>query len=271
MFRFFAVVLVVGAFGATLYFSGERLGRGSRPSRSPPRCRSCRSRKSSPTRSSMPSRSSTRSPSRRRRPSKPSWLVELNAACRRGKRESESIPRPSTPQELARLLKESDRHERAHEPRDSRLVESQRECEGGCAASRSLRPGRDPPAPGADRLGAGSVRAATGDRAVAARGRESGEQPLRPARRRRLARCRRTSFSSRPLAARLVFRATAQVAWMGVRSTPSAGEIDHIEGRITLSVTTPQPAFPGVVSPAKIRVDSGGIPMVQPRSCGACS
>ena len=28
------------------------------------------------------------------------------------------------------------------------------------------------------------------------------------------------------------------------------------------------PAFPGAVSPAKIRVDSGGIPMVQPRSCG---
>jgi hypothetical protein len=105
MFRFFAVVLVIGAFVGALWFSGNTLEAWESPKPEPvamaklPKPKKKRKAKqhAQPVKYAKPVKKAP--------PVKPSWLVELNAACRRGKRESESIPRPSNTQELARLLR----------------------------------------------------------------------------------------------------------------------------------------------------------------------
>jgi hypothetical protein len=105
MFRFFAVALVIGAFVGALYFSGDALEAWESPKPEPvamaklpkPKKKHRAKQHAQPVKYAKPV---TKAP-----PAKPSWLVELNAACRRGKRKSESIPRPSNPQELARLLR----------------------------------------------------------------------------------------------------------------------------------------------------------------------
>jgi hypothetical protein len=106
MFRFFAVVLVIGAFVGALYFSGDALEAWESPKPEPvamPKLPKPK-KKSKPKQHAQPVKYAK--PVKKAPPAKPSWLVELNATCRRGKRESESIPRPSTPQELPRILKQ---------------------------------------------------------------------------------------------------------------------------------------------------------------------
>jgi outer membrane biosynthesis protein TonB len=105
MFRFFAVALVIGAFVGALYFSGDALEAWESPKPEPvamPKLPKPR-KKAKPRQHAQPVKYAK--PVKKAPPAKPSWLIELNAACRRGKRESESIPRPSNPQELARLLR----------------------------------------------------------------------------------------------------------------------------------------------------------------------
>jgi hypothetical protein len=105
MFRFFAVALVVGAFVGALYFSGDALEAWESPK--PEAVAMAKlpkpKKKLKPKQHAQPVKYAK--PVKKAPPAKPSWLVELNAACRRGKRESQSIPRPSNPQELARLLR----------------------------------------------------------------------------------------------------------------------------------------------------------------------
>lgn len=98
MFRLFAVVLVIGAFGGTLYFAGDTLEAWESPKPEPltmPR----------PTKQKHARPARHAQPAKRTVPAKPRWLVELNAACRRAKRESESMHRPSIPQELAPMVR----------------------------------------------------------------------------------------------------------------------------------------------------------------------
>jgi type IV secretory pathway VirB10-like protein len=102
MFRFFAVVLVIGAFVGALYFSGNALEAWESPKPEPVAMPKPKKQRK-PKRHAQPVKYAK--PVKKAPPTKPSWLVELNAACRRGKRESESIPRPSNPQELAYLLR----------------------------------------------------------------------------------------------------------------------------------------------------------------------
>jgi hypothetical protein len=105
MFRFFAVALVIGAFVGALYFSGDALEAWESPKPEPVAMAKLPKPKKKP-RSKQHARSvKYAKPVKKAPPAKPSWLGELNAACRRGKRESESIPRQSNPQELARLLR----------------------------------------------------------------------------------------------------------------------------------------------------------------------
>jgi hypothetical protein len=99
MIRLLAVVLVIGAFGAALYFSGDTLEAWESPKPEPVAI----PKLPKPKKHARPARHVQ--PAKRTVPAKPGWLVELNAACRRGKRESESMPRPSTPQELAPALR----------------------------------------------------------------------------------------------------------------------------------------------------------------------
>jgi hypothetical protein len=104
MFRFLAVVFVIGAFGAALYFSGDALEAWESPKpetvampKLPKPKKQAKPKRHTPT---------PTHPAKRTVRAKPSWLVELNAACRRGKREAESIMPPTTPQELPRILKQ---------------------------------------------------------------------------------------------------------------------------------------------------------------------
>jgi hypothetical protein len=106
MFRFFAVALVIGAFVGALYFSGDALEAWESPKPEPVAMPKLPKPKKppKPKRHAQPVKREL--PAKKAAPAKPSWLVELNAACRRGKRQSESIPRPTTPQELPRILKQ---------------------------------------------------------------------------------------------------------------------------------------------------------------------
>ena len=105
MFRFFAVALVVGAFVGALYFSGDALEAWESPKPEPVAMPKLPKPKKRPKPKQHAQSVKYAKPVKKAAPAKPSWLVELNAACRRGKRESESIPRPSNPEELARLLR----------------------------------------------------------------------------------------------------------------------------------------------------------------------
>jgi hypothetical protein len=104
MFRFFAVALVIGAFVGALYFSGDALEAWESPKPEPlamPKLP--KPKKPKPKQHAQPVKYAK--PVKKAPPAKPSWLVELNAACRRGKRQSESMHQPSTPEELAPALR----------------------------------------------------------------------------------------------------------------------------------------------------------------------
>ena len=84
MFRFFAVALVVGAFVGALYFSGDALEAWESPKLEPvamPKLPKPR-KKAKPRQHAQPVKYAK--PVKKAPLAKPSWLVELNAACRRG-------------------------------------------------------------------------------------------------------------------------------------------------------------------------------------------
>jgi len=106
MFRFFAVVLVIGAFGGALYFGGGALGAWESPKPEPVALPKQQAKKHSPRkRHARPAASAQ--PVKRTVPTKPSWLVELNATCRRARRESESMHQPAIPEEIAPTLRKT--------------------------------------------------------------------------------------------------------------------------------------------------------------------
>lgn len=105
MFRFLAVVLVIGAFGAALYFSGDTLEAWESPKQEPVAMPKLPKPKKQPRPKHHARPARNAQPATKAAPARPSWLAELNAACRRGKRESESMPQPSSPQELAPALR----------------------------------------------------------------------------------------------------------------------------------------------------------------------
>ena len=106
MFRFFAVLLVIGAFVGALYFSGDALEAWESPKPETvamPKLPKPK-KQPKPKRHARPAKPAQ--PAKQVSHAKPSWLVELNATCRRGKREVESIPQASTPQEIPGILKQ---------------------------------------------------------------------------------------------------------------------------------------------------------------------
>ncbi|HKB19670.1 MAG TPA: hypothetical protein VKC65_01565 [Gaiellaceae bacterium] len=135
MFRFFAVLLVVGAFVGALYFSGDALEAWESP------------QPETVAMPKLPKHKKQRRQKRHARPAKPaqpvkqvshakpSWLVELNATCRRGKRESESIPPASTPQEVPSRLKQVIRLNKRMNRETAELVSRS----GNAAATANLR------------------------------------------------------------------------------------------------------------------------------------
>jgi len=106
MFRLFAVVLVIGAFVGALYFSGDALEAWespkpdtvAMPKQPKPKKHPKAKRHARPAKPAQPVKHVSHA--------RPSWLVELSAVCRQGKRESASIPQLSRPQEIPGILKQ---------------------------------------------------------------------------------------------------------------------------------------------------------------------
>src|SRR5262245_62588574 len=104
MFRLLAVILVLGAFGGALYFSGDALEAWESPKPDPvamPKPPKHKKR-AQPKRHAQPATHAQ--PAKRTVPAKPGWLVELNATCRRGKRQTDSIDPPLNLNGIAPML-----------------------------------------------------------------------------------------------------------------------------------------------------------------------
>lgn len=101
MFRFLAVVFVIGAFVGALYFSGNALEAWENPKQDPVAMPKLPKPKKQPKRHARPATH----PVERASHAKPSWLVHLNAVCRRGKRQSDAIPPAYAPQEIPGIIR----------------------------------------------------------------------------------------------------------------------------------------------------------------------
>jgi hypothetical protein len=100
MLRVVAIVAVLGAFGAALYFGGDTLEAWETPE---------------PSQASLPAPQTKRKakpkrpapkPARPAKPRKHAWLIELNALCRQTRVELEEVPSPSGLSEVAPYLRE---------------------------------------------------------------------------------------------------------------------------------------------------------------------
>ena len=97
MMRFVAIVAVIGAFVAALYFSGDALEAWESPEPSKaslPAPETKRKAKAKPKRHARPA-TKTKAARPDATPRTPAWLIELNSLCRHGRIELEAIPRPS--------------------------------------------------------------------------------------------------------------------------------------------------------------------------------
>jgi len=103
MFRFLAVVFVIGAFVGALYFSGNALEAWESPKQDPVAMPKLPKPKKhpKPKRHARPATHPVKSTSH----AKPSWLVELNAVCRQGRSQSDAIPPAYAPQEIPGIIK----------------------------------------------------------------------------------------------------------------------------------------------------------------------
>jgi hypothetical protein len=106
MFRFVAVLLVSAAFVGAVYLSGNALDTWETPKEQPVAVPKLPKPKKHPTPKRQPSPGTHTQPVKSVSHAKPGWLVELNATCRRGKRQSDSIHQPATRQELPRALEQ---------------------------------------------------------------------------------------------------------------------------------------------------------------------
>jgi len=109
MLRFVAIVAVLSAFGAALYFSGDALeawespepSKASLPAPEP-------KRKAKPKRPARPA-AKTKADRPAATPRKPAWLIELNSLCRHGRIELEAIQRPSQLSGIVPYLRQAGR------------------------------------------------------------------------------------------------------------------------------------------------------------------
>src|SRR5262245_17352034 len=111
MFRLFAIVVVLGAFGAALYFSGDALEAWESPepsqaSQPAPVTKKAKRHRGARTTKDPKARPKPK-PTHPAKPAKRAWLAELNALCRDGRDELAQIPRPSTPAEIATYLRDA--------------------------------------------------------------------------------------------------------------------------------------------------------------------
>ena len=107
MLRVVAIVAVLGAFGAALYFGGDTLEAWETPEPSQASLPAPDTkRKAKPKRPAKKAARPAPKPARPAKPRKPAWLIELNALCRQTRVELEEVPSPSGLSEVAPYLRE---------------------------------------------------------------------------------------------------------------------------------------------------------------------
>jgi hypothetical protein len=135
MLRFVAIVAVLGAFGAALYFGGDALEAWESPEPSKASLPAPETkRKTKPKRLARPA-TKTRAARPAATPRKPAWLIELNALCRHGLIELEAIPRPSQLSGIVPYLRQAGRLNRRLNDRGLALVRRS----GNATAANQLR------------------------------------------------------------------------------------------------------------------------------------
>ena len=97
MFRLFAIALVVVAFGATLYYSGDTLEAWESPKASAKAAPDAKRKGKSKKRKA---RARQRQAARRATSPQATWVAQMNALCRRGQAAAEAVPLPLTPEAL---------------------------------------------------------------------------------------------------------------------------------------------------------------------------
>ena len=122
MLRFVAIVAVLGAFGAALYFSGDALEAWESPEPSKASLPAPETkRKAKPKRHARPA-AKTKAARPAAKPRKPAWLIELNSLCRHSRIELEAIPRPSQLSGVVPYLRQAGRLNRRLNARALALV-----------------------------------------------------------------------------------------------------------------------------------------------------
>jgi hypothetical protein len=122
MLRFVAIVAVLGAFGAALYFSGDALEAWESPEPSKASLPAPETkRKAKPKRHARPA-TKTKAARRAATSRKPAWLIELNSLCRHGRIELQAIPRPSRLTGIVPYLRQAGRLNRRLNDRGLALV-----------------------------------------------------------------------------------------------------------------------------------------------------
>ena len=105
MIRVFAIVAVLGAFGAALYFSGDYLETWEAPeppAQAAPAPDSKKKAKAKPK--AKPARAARKAKKTSRR--KAAWLTQLNALCIRVLDDSYAMEPPASPEDVPRYLRE---------------------------------------------------------------------------------------------------------------------------------------------------------------------
>ena len=130
MFRLIAILGVVAAFFGTLYYGGDRLEAWESPQAAvkaidasdPSKKRKAKSKRRSQA-------------NRKAKPRKATWLVKLNALCRRGQDATDAIRPPTGPADTARFFRQYTRLNSRLNDRAAKLVQRS----GNAKASRQLR------------------------------------------------------------------------------------------------------------------------------------
>ena len=121
MFRLFGIALVVVAFGATLYYSGDKLEAWESPQPSAKAAPGAQKKGKSKKRKARARRRQAE-----RRASKPptTWVAQMNTLCRRGQAEAEAVPVPLTPEGLPDYFRQLARVNKRWNQRAVALLES---------------------------------------------------------------------------------------------------------------------------------------------------
>ena len=101
MLRVFAIVSVLAAFGAALYFSGDYLQAWEAPEPPAKAAPAPPAKKKTKAKPARPARRAKKEPRK-----KAAWLTELNALCIRILDDMDAIEPPSSPEEVPRYLRQ---------------------------------------------------------------------------------------------------------------------------------------------------------------------